>query len=635
MLLDGAMGTMILQHKLTEADYRGQLLAQHSVALKGNNDVLCLTRPQLIADIHRRYLEVGADIIETNSFCANIIDQRKYGTEALVEQLNRTAAQLARQFADEFTRKNPAKPRFVAGAIGPTGVMLSKSSDGAKPADQLALSFDQFVEAYAHQAAALIEGGVDLLLVETVLDTLNAKAALLAIAQVQQQLHTEVPVMLSATVANASGHLLAGQSLEELIASVEHYPLLSIGLNCSFGAEQIMPHLETIARCSNTYVSVHPNAGLPNEHGLYEQTPELMASAVGRMLTAGMVNIVGGCCGTTPEHIARIAQVAALCSPCRRPKLNHAMLSIEQARANAPRLDWSTFRPTSPQCPQLLSFESYPLSAIVPHIDWTAFLNAWGIYGGYPEVVQHPLHGSEAQKLIDETQLMLQHIDSHGLLRASAAVGIFPAASQADDIVVYTDATRSAVRTRIPMLRNQQAGLEANPCLADFVAPERLGLADWVGCFALTAGLGAEELSQRYRNQHDEFRATMVKILADSLAGAFSEHLHRLVCTQLWGYSPADAPALRGIRPAPGHPVCPDHRVKRAIFDLLGVEQRLGMSLSPTMEISPRASEVGFYIAHPLAHYFSVGRIEADQLADYAQRLCISTEEALRLMDKR
>ena len=623
MVLDGAMGTMIQQHQLTEADFRGELLAQHPIALRGNNDVLSLTQPQLIADIHRRYLGAGADIIETNTFCSTSIAQREYGAEALVVQLNRVAVQLARQLADEFTRQNPAKPRFVAGSMGPTGVMLSKLPD----VPHTALSFDQLVDAYAQQATALIEGGVDLLLVETVIDGLNAKAALFAIAQVQRQRHIDVPVMLSATVDDTSGHLLAGQSLEALIASVEHYPLLSIGLNCSFGIEQMMPHLDTIARSTETYVSVHPSAGLPNMQGLYDQTPELMATAVGRMLTAGMVNIVGGCCGTTPEHIARIAQVAELCSPRRRPKLNHHMLPIEQARANAPRIDWSAFRPTPPQCAQLLSFESYPLCAIIPHIDWAKFLCVCDNHVCRSVLLQHQ------QGLTDEAQELLQLIDDQGLLRASAAVGIFPAASLADDIVLYTDATRSTVRTRIPMLRSQQAGLEANPCLADFVAPERLGLADWVGCFALTAGQGADELSQRYRDQHDELRAIMVKILADCLAEAFAEHLHRLVCTQLWGYSPADAPNPCGIRPVPGHPVCPDHRSKRAIFDLLGVEQRLGMGLSRSMAITPSASVAGFYIAHPQAHYFSVGRIEADQLADYAQRLGISIGEAVCLMN--
>ncbi|MBQ9469949.1 MAG: homocysteine S-methyltransferase family protein, partial [Bacteroidales bacterium] len=327
MVLDGAMGTVIQQHGLAEDDFRGELLAQHPVPQKGNNDVLTLTRPQLIASIHRQYLEAGADIIETNTFSSTTIAQREYGTEALVEQLNRAAAQLARQQADDFTRQNPAKPRFVAGSMGPTGVTLSMSPDVANPALRT-LSFDQFVEAYAQQAAALIEGGVDVLLIETIFDTLNAKAALFAIANVQRRLRTNVPVMLSATVADTSGRLLAGQTIEAFVASVEHYPLLSVGLNCSFGPEQIMPYVDELSRCTDAYVSVHPNAGLPNQLGLYDQTPELMASAVGRMLTAGMVNIVGGCCGTTPDHIARIAQVAALCEPRRRPQLDwHMRLS--------------------------------------------------------------------------------------------------------------------------------------------------------------------------------------------------------------------------------------------------------------------------------------------------------------------
>ncbi|MBQ9470967.1 MAG: B12-binding domain-containing protein, partial [Bacteroidales bacterium] len=308
----------------------------------------------------------------------------------------------------------------------------------------------------------------------------------------------------------------------------------------------------------------------------------------------------------------------------------YRMVPIEQARSNPMRIDWSLYTPTPPQCPQVLTFECYPIAQIAPHIDWTMLLYAWDIPGRYPEVLQHPQKGPEARKLIAEAKELLSLIERQGLLRASAAVGIFPAASRADDILIYADATRTSVRTRIPMLRSQQAGLEANPCLADFIAPEQLGLADWMGCFALTTGVGAEELSQRYRDQHDDFKAIMVKILADRLADAFAEHLHQLVRTQFWGYCPDTV--RQGIRPAPGYPSCPDHRGKRIIFDLIDAEKRLGMGLTQSMAMTPNASVAGFYFAHPQAHYFSVGRIDTDQLADYAQRLGISPEEATRLM---
>ncbi len=310
LILDGAMGTMIQRYSLSEEDFRGVRFANVPGLLKGNNDLLCLTRPDVIADIHRRYLEAGADIIETNSFNAQRVSMADYGMEAYCREMNLEAARLARELADEYTARTPHKPRFVAGSVGPTNKTCSMSPDVNDPAFR-ALAYDQLVEAYDEQMEALIEGGVDALLIETIFDTLNAKAALYAASQVMSRLGCEVPLMLSVTIADISGRTLSGQTLEAFLVSVEHAPILSVGLNCSFGARQLKPFLKELATVAPYYISAYPNAGLPNEFGEYDQTPEEMAAQVKEYLDEGLVNIVGGCCGTTDEYIARFAQLVA------------------------------------------------------------------------------------------------------------------------------------------------------------------------------------------------------------------------------------------------------------------------------------------------------------------------------------
>jgi len=310
------MGTMIQRHKLEEADFRGERFKNHPSPLKGNNDLLSITRPDIILDIHRQYLEAGADIIETNTFSGTTIAQADYHLEDAVYDINYHSAQIARQAADEFTRKTPDKPRFVAGAMGPTNKTASISPDVNNPGYR-AITFDQLKEAYAQQAKALLEGGADLLLVETVFDTLNAKAALFAIQELFDQLGRQVPIMVSGTITDASGRTLSGQTTEAFLVSVSHVPLFSIGLNCALGASQLRPYLQVLNEQAPFYVSAYPNAGLPNEFGHYDQTPEEMAAQVEEYLKEGLVNVLGGCCGTTPAHIRKIAELTERYEPRR------------------------------------------------------------------------------------------------------------------------------------------------------------------------------------------------------------------------------------------------------------------------------------------------------------------------------
>lgn len=304
LVLDGAMGTMIQQYNLSEADFRGERFKDIPGQLKGNNDLLCLTRPEVIEDIHRKYLVAGADIIETNSFNATSVSMADYHVQAYCREINLAAARLARRMADEFTALNPEKPRFVAGSVGPTNKTCSMSPDVNNPAFR-ALTFDELQAAYCEQMEALLEGGVDALLIETIFDTLNAKAAIRAAELSMEKTGRRVPLMLSVTVSDIAGRTLSGQTLDAFLASVEHADLFSVGLNCSFGARQLKPFLEQLASRAPYYISAYPNAGLPNSLGQYDQTPEDMAAEVKEYIEEGLVNIIGGCCGTTEQYIAK------------------------------------------------------------------------------------------------------------------------------------------------------------------------------------------------------------------------------------------------------------------------------------------------------------------------------------------
>jgi len=314
LILDGAMGTMIQRHQLEEEDYRGERFKDAEKLLKGNNDLLSITRPEIIKDIHRQYFEAGADIAETNTFSGTTIAQADYGLESAVYDINFESAKIAREVADEITEKEPDKPRFVAGAMGPTNRTASLSPDVNDPGFR-AITFDELRIAYKQQAQGLIDGGADILLVETVFDTLNAKAALFAIEEIFDEIGYRLPLMVSGTITDASGRTLSGQTAEAFLISVSHIQLLSVGFNCALGAKQLRPHLQVLAQNAPFAVSAHPNAGLPNEFGEYDETPEMMANQIEDFLKEDLINIIGGCCGTTPPHIKAIAEVASRYQP--------------------------------------------------------------------------------------------------------------------------------------------------------------------------------------------------------------------------------------------------------------------------------------------------------------------------------
>lgn len=309
LILDGAMGTMLQRYNFSEEDFRGQRFRGYHLFLKGNNDLLSLTQPHAIESVHRAYLEAGADIIETNTFSGTTIAMADYDLQHLVYELNFNSAQIARKVADEFTQLNPSKPRYVAGSIGPTNKTASLSPDVHRP-DFRGISFQELKVAYKQQAQALIDGGVDVLLVETVFDTLNAKAALFAIDEFFEEQNIRIPIMVSGTITDASGRTLSGQTVEAFLISISHMPLMCVGFNCALGADQLKPYLKTLSENTDFCVSAYPNAGLPNAFGEYDQTAMEMQELIKEYLEEGLVNIIGGCCGTTPEHIRLIHDVA-------------------------------------------------------------------------------------------------------------------------------------------------------------------------------------------------------------------------------------------------------------------------------------------------------------------------------------
>lgn len=319
LVIDGAMGTMIQRYKLEEADYRGERFANWHSDVKGNNDLLSITQPQIIEAIHRQYLEAGADIIETNTFSSTTIAQADYDMQAVAYEMNIASAKVARKAADDVTRQNPGKPRFVAGAIGPLNKTLSLSPDVNNPGYR-AVTFDEVVAAYYEQIGGLVEGGVDILLIETIFDTLNAKAAIYAIKKFFGR-QKALPVMISGTITDASGRTLSGQTLEAFYTSVMHAKPLSIGLNCALGAHEMRPHIEELSQIAACYTSAYPNAGLPNAMGEYDEAPHQTAHFIEDWAKEGWVNIVGGCCGTTPDHIKHIADGVKNVEPRQRPVL--------------------------------------------------------------------------------------------------------------------------------------------------------------------------------------------------------------------------------------------------------------------------------------------------------------------------
>ena len=1194
------MGTMIQSYRLSDQDYRGDRFRDHAADLKGNNDLLSITQPKIIGDIHRAYLAAGADIIETNTFNSTSIAMADYRLEALVYELNYGGALLARAAVDEFGKNTPDKPRFVAGVLGPTNRTASISPDVNNPGFRN-VGFDELVQSYSEAVRGLMDGGVDALLVETVFDTLNAKAALFAIDAFFEAHNLSVPVMISGTITDASGRTLSGQTVAAFWNSLRHIRPLSFGFNCALGAKELRQHIEELSGIADTYVSAHPNAGLPNEFGGYDESPEAMAKEIEEWAASGFLNIVGGCCGTTPAHIqaihdavarypARVVPViapqcrlsgleplnigpeslfvnvgertnvtgsaafkklilngeydqalavarqqvengaqmidinmdeamldgegamvrfvnlvaaepdiakvpvmldsskwsiieaglkclqgkgvvnsislkegedaflaharrvrrygaavvvmafdeqgqadtrerkVAICARSyrlltervrfpaediifdpnifavatgieehnnyamdfiestreikrslphalvsggvsnvsfsfrgnnpvreaihsvflyhairagmdmgivnagqlavyedipadlrercedvilnRRPdaterlvaiadkyhgegseekkedlawrgwavakRLEHALvkgidtyvvedteearqqfprpiqviegplmdgmnvvgdlfgdgkmflpqvvksarvmkkavahlipfieaekregsravgkivmatvkgdvhdigknivgvvlqcnnfevidlgvmvpaqtildaakkehadiiglsglitpsldemahvakemerqgfrvplliggattsrahtavkiephyhgptvwvkdasravgvaqnlvgdgrddyvgkirteygqlreqhaarrahvqwMTLEQARANKTRIDWSGYHPPVPSFLAVRAFDGYPLQDIVKFIDWTPFFHSWQLHGSYPKIFADPAKGEEARKLFDDAQRQLRQLIAEGWLTARAVIGFFPANSIGDDIELYVDDTRTRLLTTLHHLRQQDQKPPGRPnqCLSDFVAPRETGLKDYVGAFAVTTGLGIEEHVRRFEAAHDDYHAIMVKALADRLAEAFAELMHEQVRREFWGYAGGehlDNAALireeyRGIRPAPGYPACPEHTEKAVLWQLLEPDRNAGIRLTEHFAMWPAASVSGWYFAHPESKYFAVGKINKDQVEDYARRKGMSVAEAER-----
>lgn len=330
-ILDGAMGTMIQNRKLTEADFRGERFSKHPQDLQGNNDLLCLTRPDVIEDIHFNYFEAGADLVTTNTFSSTTIAQADYGLESLVPEINRAAAKLARRAARRAEAATPDRRCFVIGGLGPTNRTASMSPDVNRP-DFRAVTFDQLAAAYREQAAALVAGGVDALMVETIFDTLNAKAALFALEDLFDELGRRVPVMISVTITDASGRTLSGQTIGAFYHSIRHARPFSVGVNCALGGKQMRPYIEELSGLAECFVTCHPNAGLPNAFGGYDETPADMAGVLGEFARAGFVNLVGGCCGSTPDHIRAIA-AAVQDQPPRQPRKHAPVMRLSGLEA--------------------------------------------------------------------------------------------------------------------------------------------------------------------------------------------------------------------------------------------------------------------------------------------------------------
>jgi len=1206
LILDGAMGTMIQQYRLDEADYRGERFADWPTSLKGDNDLLSLSQPLIIGQIHRDYLAAGADIIETNTFNATRISQADYQMEEVAYEINLASARIARQAADEMTAATPHKPRFVAGALGPTNRTASLSPDVNDPGKRN-VTYDELVAAYKEQAAGLMDGGVDLLLIETIFDTLNAKAAFFAVDEIFQERGERLPVMISGTITDASGRTLSGQTTEAFWNSVSHAKPFSVGLNCALGAAEMRPYLESLSNHADTLVSAYPNAGLPNEFGEYDQTPDEIAAHLREFGESGFVNIVGGCCGTTPDHIRAIAQAVEKVQPRHVPAIEaHTRFSglepleitpftnfvnigertnltgsarfrklilagdyeagvrvaAQQVESGAQLIDvnfddgmldgeacmtrflnliavepdiarvpvvidssrWSVIeaglkcvqgkavvnsislkegeaqfqqharlvrrygaavivmafdeqgqadtierkveictrayriltekmgfppediifdaniltvgtgieeyndyainfieavriiKATLPGCktsggisnlsfafrgndlvreamhsaflyhaiqagldmaivnagalpvyadiptglltlvedvifnrradaterlvdfaeqikaaggdkvvakaeeavwrqfpvkerlihalvkgltdyieadteemrqllpepihviegplmdgmnvvgdlfgegkmflPQVVksarvmkkavaylqpyieaaklvsgnnqpagkivmatvkgdvhdigknivgvvlgcnnyeivdlgvmvpaekileaarrekadiiglsglitpsldemvhvakemerqgfirplliggattsrihtavkidpaysgpvihvndasrsvgvvekllnrnsqkqfiddvkaeyaslrehhksnqnrkplvplaaararhfssqweqveivrparlgvqAFDNIDLGRVAERIDWTPFFHAWEMRGVYPAILNDPLKGVEARKLLNDAQAMLADIIAQGKLTARAVIGLFPANSVGDDVQLFTDDSRGEVLSTLHMLRSQTDRGASRPCLslADFVAPLESGVADYMGLFAITTGIGVDALVAQHAADHDDYQAIMVKALADRLAEALAERMHEDVRTTHWGYAPDEAldnealikEKYQGIRPAPGYPSCPEHTEKGTLWSVLGAERAIDLHLTESFAMTPTAAVSGFYFAHPDSHYFTVGKIGRDQVVDYAARKGMGVAEAER-----
>lgn len=666
LVLDGAVGTMIYAHHLSERDVRGERFAAHSRDLKDNLDVLVLTRPDIVTKIHRQYLAAGADIVETNTFNSNAVSQADYALESCVYELNREGARLARVAADEFTAKDPSRRRFVAGSIGPTNRMLSKATDVNNPAAQ-DITFDAMRAGYVDQVRGLIDGGVDLLLLETIVDTWNAEAALAAMREVQEARGTDLPLMISLTIAK-DGRTLAGQTLDEFYTAIAPAHPWSIGINCAFGPGDMRPYIAELARTAGCWTSAHPSVGLPNPAGEYDETPSQFADQLRDLAQSGFVNILGGCCGTTPEYIARLAERVERIPPRRlsdpsstdrvhtiraagspAPTESNGMLTTNQrhlsllsladARANGLKTDWDTLQIPVPWFIGRRVAEP-PLEQLVPYIDWTPFFAAWELAGKFPAILDHAEHGARARELYRRAEAVLRRMLDEKRLVARGVYGFWPANAKGDDIVVYKDDARQKELGRFHMLRQQEPMDDARPnrSLADFIAPRESMAPDYLGAFAVavTARSGVDDLAHEYERAHNREGATIAARIADRLADAFAEYLHAQARKD-WGYAADGRLSLddligrkyRGIRAAFGSTTNPDLTERTTLFTLLDAPA-VGIGLTESFAMTPAAAVSGLYFSHPEAKGFSVGPVGRDQIEDYAARKGVTSEHVER-----
>jgi 5-methyltetrahydrofolate--homocysteine methyltransferase len=585
LVLDGAMGTMIQRYRLTEADYRGGRFADFGHDVKGNNELLSLTKPEVIAEIHAQYLAAGADIVETNTFGATSIAQADYRLAHLAREMNLASARLAREQADRFS--TPERPRFVAGALGPQPKTASISPDVNDPGARN-VTFEELRAAYLEQ----VEG---------------------------------------ADIVGLSG--LITPSLEEMA-----FVASEMERDDWFRVRRI-PRLIGGATTSRVHTAVKI---APNYSG-----PVIHVADASRSVPVAQ-NLV--------SDDARVPYLDQLRAEYERVRTQHAskkgpqLVTLAEARANRPAIAWAMpaddhpgepphpvahYHPPKPKFLGRRVFRNFDLAEIARFIDWQPFFQTWDLHGPYPAILNDEVVGESARRVFSDGQKMLKRIIDGRWITANAVVAFLPANTvNDDDIEVYTDASRSEVAFAWRNLRQQQAKREGvdNKCLADYVAPKLIdgrpsGIEDHVGVFAVTAGIGVDEKEAEFAALLDDYSSIMLKAIADRLAEAFAECMHQRVRRDLWGYAADEslsneeliAEKYRGIRPAPGYPACPEHTVKRAMFDVLRAEE-IGMGLTDSLAMTPAASVSGFYLSHPQAQYFNVGRIGEDQLKDFARR---------------
>ena len=603
VILDGGMGMMIQREPLEEADFRGGRFADAPGELFGNNDLLNLTRPDVIERLHRGYLEAGAELIETNTFNANRISQADYAMESVVGEINAEGARIARRAADAAAEET-GEPRRVVGVLGPTNRTASLSPDVNDPSKRN-IRFPELVGVYREAAEALVDGGVDLIMVETIFDTLNGKAALYALDDLFEARGTRLPVMISATITDASGRTLSGQTVEGFWNSVRHARPFSVGLNCALSAEQLRQYVEELGRVAEVPVSAHPNAGLPNELGEYDQSEEAMGMLIAEWGREGLVNIIGGCCGTTPEHIAAI---------------------VKAVRGVAPR--------ELPQPPQRLRLSGLEPLNVGPETNFVNVGERTNVTGSakFRRLIEAEDYETALevarQQVEDGAQVIDVNMDD-GLLDGVACMRHF-----LDLVATEPDIARVPVMIDSSRWEILEAGLE---CLQGRAIVNSLSMKEGEASFLDQARpvrrFGAAVIVMAL---DEEGQAETVESLADRLAEAFAEYLHLRVRREWWGYDPDEslssedliAERYKGIRPAPGYPACPEHTGKALIWQLLDVERQTGMRLTGNFAMDPGASVSGFYIAHPEARCFGLGNIQRDQVVDYAERKGWSIEEA-------